>query len=279
MNRELFWSVVCFVLGYLCLPIEAEACSRCGLFGNRCRYAQTYYYPSYVPAPTTTNLIFNNSYPVPLLGPQGSTVYGYSLASSALAFDPALYMDRAGRYTELSLQAARVAAEGYNANAATAMALTDAADRRAKNTALALAAIEANRTPVPPQTISLTIRDGKVIVNEIPSINTGEGRKDVCEVPPAPSPSPAPNGLNPLGNAPLTLSLACGKCHDGRGPTPMSPNRPPAYSRIGDDIAITEEFYHKAVSQIQNGTMPPESNLTESQKASLIAKLSALISR
>jgi hypothetical protein len=102
------------VIGILSLVGSAEACNRCGHYGNSCRY---YAAPKYV-APVyhnnhqhhahnydnreTLNFIFNNSYPLPLLAQQGNSLYGYSLAAKDHSVDPQLILDRAGRLAENS---------------------------------------------------------------------------------------------------------------------------------------------------------------------------------
>ena len=75
---------------------DASACTRCGLFGRRCRFFSGHVdavaVTPYVAA-TPTNLVVQNNYNAPngaaaFLAPQGNSVYGLAQASQPYYLDP-----------------------------------------------------------------------------------------------------------------------------------------------------------------------------------------------
>lgn len=238
---------------------SADACNRCGLFGNKCRFVSTgHHVATYTPPSTTTNILFNNSFPVPyLLSQQGTTVYGqaatpsYSLSAQAYQFDAAGWLDRASRFQELALETAQRGNDGFTAGAATAMALTDAINRRQTNAVVALSAITANQPGVEAgvsaqgfstQSTRVTIRNGELSVENLDP-ESGEVRA-------------------------FGTGNACAKCHDGKA----GPNKPPKhldYSRT----PLSDELYQKAIDAVMNGRMPPNIEWSVDQKTKSLANL------
>lgn len=254
---------------------SAEACNRCGRVGNACRYyvapvvKQAYVAPQVTQhhhTPTynnyqnhkhenhqhdhhydnreTLNLVFNNSYPLPLLAQQGNTAYGYSLAAQAHSVDPQLILDRAGRLAENVHTLSEQATSGFLAIGSQQIAgQVEVAKIHAQGAAATAALQAAKGDP----TGSLSFRaefdsSGKLTVH------------------------PAEDG----GRLSLSAgeSLSCAKCHTG------------AKAKKGiviDGSPITAADFDHYYDLIQSGEMPPESTLTAEQKRDEIRKLGMLI--
>lgn len=238
---------------------EADACGRCGLFGRHCRFHHVAHEQYIAPVvvqqqPDVQNFVFNNTFPVPFLAGQGSSVYGYSLAASAYTFDPNLFLDRSARLTELALQTAKAGNDGASAAVQGVLAANDAADRRAKNTVLALAAMEANGQGAAqvPQSFRVSIVGGRLSIERIE--------------PDAPGNADAP--------APFA-AFSCAACHDGQG----GANRPPADSIIDGKTPLAEDRYRRAVKRVADGSMPPNSQLSAEDKAAVYAELARQLAK
>jgi mono/diheme cytochrome c family protein len=235
---------------------SAIACGRCGIFGRGCRYATKYVSPVVVQQePSVQNFIFSNSFPVPYLAPAGNSVYGYSLAASAYNVDPSLYMDRAARFTELALDNGKAAVEGFNANALALTSASDAADRRQKNTVLALAAIEANRdsTPAASQSFRATIQGGKLSIERIePAPPAGQASA---------LSTPAPAGMQ-----------SCAKCHDGKGE-----HGEPKGIVLDGSVPLDAVAYRKSAAAVKAGKMPPQADWSDEQKLDAVSALADLL--
>jgi len=240
----------------LALPSNADACNRCGLFGLRCRYAKPVYYaPKYVAPvvypPNVQNFVFNNSFPIPQLG---NTAYGYSLQASAYTQDNAMFLNRAGMLAELSQQNAQRGYDGFVSAGALSLQLADAADRRQKNTLLALTAMEANGQAQQPQAMSFraTVVNGRLSIERIDPGQTGPQQQ--------------------TGNHRGSIA-ACAKCHDGR----EGPGKAPAASVIDGTVALSFERYTKAARRVLIGEMPPNSDWTIEEKTACVAELATLL--
>lgn len=223
-----------------CFAADASACNRCGLFGRRCRFSSHIQHVAYAPPSTSTNIIFNNLYPASpyLLAQGGQSIYGVQSAAGAYGDSPALFMDRAARFTELALQQSGDATAAFNETGRLALELNDAADRRAKNTALALSAMEANREPSS-QVLQIQIQDGVMSIVQ----------------PPAAQPLEAPA---------IITAATCAKCHTGE--------KPPK----GIVLDGSQPFdLEAAMTAVISGKMPPKLSvpLTPQEKAAVTAGL------
>ncbi len=229
------------------LTADASACGRCGLFGRKCRFAcNTVHTVAYAPPVTSQNFIFNNVFPSQfpyLLAQGGSSVFGYQASAAGYAESPALYMDRAARFTEQANENARLGIEGFNTNAALAIQANDAADRRQNNTMLALAAMEANRDPSN-QVLQVTIQNGQMSVG------------------------------GPGGQFQALQAGTCSRCHDGRGT-----GKAPKSMNLLPSSVLTEDQFQKCLTRIMDGTMPPSGQLDANQQKSVITALSRLVQR
>lgn len=273
MNRYMFLAIAA-IFGPL---LTAEACDRCGLFGNKCRF-QSHHVVQQVAAYTppavnqTQNFVFQNSFPVPSLTQQGSSVYGYSLAAAPYTFDSAAYLDRAARFQELALETAQQGINGFNANAQAATALADSVDRRTKNAMVALAAINANQQQpsaasannVQTFTMRATVRNGQLTIENGPP----------AEAPSTQPVTAVPGGVQAFGANVLT---ACARCHDGNGT-----GGTPTTFRLDGTQEITPELHDRSLALIKSGKMPPPGKsqpLSESQRIDLGAALGSLKKR
>lgn len=264
MNRLI--TVTAFLITAFAVSITAEACNRCGIFGRGCHFAhQQVSCVQAAPAAATnasTNFVFNNTFPTPYLlsGQQGSSVYGYSLASAPYHLDANLFMDRAARFTELALQNSDDANKAFAANTAQAMALNDSADRRTKNTLLALSAIQANSDPnqtQKPLSFQATVTNGRLSIRQIEGGQSGS----------------ALTGSGPRGPTGFALGL-CSKCHDGSGKN----GTPQGFSLDGSQT-ITQGQYDASIAKIKSGEMPPPSKsqpLTPVEAVDITAALCGL---
>lgn len=246
------------------LAADASACGRCGLFGNRCRFHHVAHVQHVAPVvvqeqPDVQNFVFNNVFPVPFLAAQGSSVYGYSLAASAYTFDPNLFLDRSARLAELALQTAQAGNDGANAVAQGVLAANEAADRRAKNTVLALAAMEANGQGAAqaPQSFRVSIVNGKLSIETIDAKPAG------------------PTAGDPAEAVPPFAAFSCAACHDGKG----GANRPPADSIIDGKTPLSEDRYRRAVKRVADGSMPPNTQLSAEDKAAVYAELARQLAK
>ena len=242
---------VLLVLILLGLAVDASACNRCGLFGRKCRFASHHVaHVPYVAPATTTNFVFNNTFPAPfLLAGQGSSVYGVQQASAAYLDRPEFFMDRAVRLEELRTVNAERGYQQFQESGRLAMSLNSAENLRANNTMLALAAMEKN-TGAYQQTLAVRIDSGGNVSYSQPQAVTQAG---------------------PLA---LTQSQSCGACHDGRG-TKGAPKHIILDGSVEvDDLTLTASF-----AEITKGTMPPGSKLTDPQKDVVKASLARLLAR
>jgi len=264
MNRLLFGIVLAMTAFAVC---SADACNRCGIFGRGCHFnnhhvahvQQVAYVPPAANQQTTFNFV--NSFPTPYLlsGQQGSSVYGYSLASAPYQLDANLFMDRAARFTELALQSSDDANKAFAANTANAMALNDSADRRTKNTLLALSAIQANGDPnsnQKPLSFQATVTNGRLSIRQIDGGQAGS----------------ALTGSGPRGPTGFALGL-CSKCHDGSG----AGGTPPALVLDGRQ-PITPGQFDACVAKIKSGEMPPPSKSQPLSPAEAVDITAALCS-
>ena len=239
------------VLILLGLAVDASACSRCGLFGRRCKFASHHVaHVAPVVQPTVTNFVFNNTFPAAFtLAPGGSSVYGVQQASAAYAPRPDYFMDRATRLEELRTVNAERGYQQFQESGRLAMSLNSAENLRANNTMLALAAMEKN-TGSFQQSLSVRIDSGG-------NVTYGQ-----------------PQAVTQAGPQQLLQARTCSACHDGRGT-----NGAPKHVVLDGSVEIDEQTLASSFARITNGTMPPGGKLTDAQKDVVKASLARLLSR
>lgn len=245
--RFLIALIVGLLLGIF--AADAEACGRCGLFGNRCRFSshvQHVAHAPYIPPVTSQNFIFNNAFPPYLLSQGGQSIYGVQSLAGAYADSPALFMDRAARFTELALQQSGDATAAFNETGRLALELNDAADRRAKNFALALSAMESSGP-----------------VNQQLHVEVINGKAQIVQQQQAPPPEP-------FTLQQLTSGAACATCHTADA----------AADHKGVVLDGSQPFdLGRASEAVMLGRMPPKHNLTAEQKRAVVNGLCELLHR
>jgi mono/diheme cytochrome c family protein len=252
MSRHVIEFAALLTLGLLCVPMDAEACNRCGLFGRGCRFqATSYYYPVVQqehPA-SVQNFVFNNSYPV---APLGNSVYGYSLAATAHGLDAAQVLDRSARLVEMAITSGQRALGEHNATVQGALQLGADIDRRTKNTLLAVSAIQANQdsaAAASSQSLSFkaTVTNGRLAIESLDP-PAGDGQRDGA-------------AAQALG----TYSLRqCAACHDGRGT-----NKTPTSFSLDGTMQLSREQLEACATAVIEGRMPPADRAQLDLKAKL----------
>jgi hypothetical protein len=240
---------------------DALACSRCGLFGRRCRFASHVDHhvavAPVVAAPQT--LILQNNYNAPngaaaLIAPQGGTVYGLQAAALPYRLDPDAVLRQAAELTRGAQSLADQGLRGYSQTASLALTL------QASQPAIQAAALTA---PVAvqsrQQTLSLTQQsDGTWAV------------RSSDEQIPAAAPEPKPEERSIPGPASAIGGLVrkhCGRCHGTEKPDPKGG----LYYDQGHELDCRSAL--SAVKAVTSGKMPKGAALSPEDKGALVAEL------
>lgn len=247
--------------GLLTLTTDAEACRRCGLFGNRCKFVQRIevqkvqkVYAAPVQAyqqPTQTIVIQNNVSGQALTSPlalQGSTLYaqaqapyGYQTAAAAYSVNPEAILNQAARLTENAQNLAERGFEQYT----TAATLQLSGQAEVAKIVAATQHLKAATAVSSTQSITVTQQGNKKTVTTQPPLE------------PQPS-EPPPEPLPPLpSNAPAAF-VSCVRCHSG--PTPKG--------RLSLDLELFDPaVITKSLRMIRDEKMPPaDSGIVLSQQ-------------
>lgn len=276
---------------WLAFPPDASACGRCGLFGNRCRFVSGVHHhvaevvaAPIVAAPTPISII--NNYPPAngaaaiTIAPPGQTVYapyGLAAAVQTIQLNPDAVLRQAAELVKGTQQLAQAGLKGYGETAA--IALTLQASQAAPQ-----AAPQAVTAPPPapsPQSITLTLRDGRWVVDpgQSPPPARGSGgaafRVDLetGKVDGGPSggsasdPPTPPSGQPPAAGSKL-IQKHCGACH---GPALAAPKGGVYLGGEEVDCKISLA----AVAAVMSGRMPPGGNLSAEDKAALSLELAS----
>ena len=253
MIRAIVFCVVALVAS------DVMACSRCGLFGNRCRFvSQHHEVAAVVAAPIVQQppiSIINNYAPgngaaATLIAPQGGSVYGLSTAVQAYSLDPAAVLRQAAELTKGAQQLADQGLRGYGQTAALALTL------QASQPAIQAAVVQPIASP--PQTLQIELRDGKWQIVQ-PTAST----------PPAPASDPPQrpaSAVAPARGFPLTTKH-CGKCH---GTDIASPKGGVYLGGEEQDCKVSLS----AVAAVLSGRMPPGSQLSQEDRQGIVLELS-----
>lgn len=216
--------------GVALLAVEAQACSRCGLFGRLCKFshvvapvAQVAVAP-YVPVQPQL-LVVQNQYAAPngaaaLLAPQGNAVYGLQGAAQPYLLDPTAVLRQAAELTRGAQQLAASGLTGYNATANLALQLNAPANETLARGLAASAALSAAGSPAAlKQSQALKITrgaDGRFVVEDITQGASVRAEVGVTAGQPAqpelPSP-PQPEQPAVTSNAGPLVRQHCGACH------------------------------------------------------------------
>jgi len=203
---SLFFAFCFFVLT---LVPASFGCNRCGLFGNKCRFAPVVHHAAPVVAKTpdfNQNIIFNNIAPPIDLAPRGETVYGLSRALSYNAPNSALYHDNVRRALEFSGEATGLAKALDSEFYGLAATIEDgeAAATRARGFAEAFRAFqgEPKARGVGFEQVTISMKNGKV--ESIQRVDPLANSDQVA----------TPRGIG----GGLFATLGCTTCHSGDKP-------------------------------------------------------------
>ena len=239
---------------------DAWACSRCGLFGSRCRFASQHHeVAAVVAAPVIAQppiSIINNYAPgngaaATLIAPQGGSVYGLSTAVQAYSLDPAAVLRQAAELTRGAQQLADQGLKGYGQTAALALTL------QASQPAIQAAVVQPIQQP--PQTLQIELRDGKWQIVQPTASST----------PPAPAADPpqrSASAVSPARGFPLT-NKHCGKCHG------VDIAAPKGGIYLGGE-EVDCKINLSAVAAVLSGRMPPGSQLSAEDRQGIVLELS-----
>lgn len=174
------------LIAVLMLTSTAFPCGRCGLFGNRCRFAShaVHHAPAVVAvAEQPATVVITNVYPNPIAA-QGGTVYGYSDSApysyQAAAFGHQVNPDRflaiAESYLKTGQQLAGDGFGQFQATTSSIIAQQVAGNIEVEKIRAAAQVLESARSPATaPQTFSFqaTVQGGKVSIQETPADEGG----------------------------------------------------------------------------------------------------------
>ena len=254
MIRAIVFCVVALVAS------DVLACSRCGLFGSRCRFvSQHHVAATVVAAPVIAQppiSIINNYAPgngaaATLIAPQGGSVYGLSTAVQAYSLDPAAVLRQAAELTKGAQQLADQGLRGYGQTAALALTL------QASQPAVQAAVVQPIATP--PQTLQIELRDGKWQIVQPTASST----------PPAPAADPPQRSASAVSPARgfLLVNKHCGKCH---GVDIAAPKGGVYLGGEEQDCKVSLS----AVAAVLSGRMPPGSQLSAEDRQGIVLELS-----
>lgn len=271
------------------LARESEACSRCGLFGNRCRFVQQQTsYPVAV-APVTQYkspdvFVVQNNYPAPngaaaLLAQQGSTVYqgGYQSAAQAYALNPADVIRQASELTKAAQLLAGDGLKGFNQVASTALALqASSAEPLIKSKAAVdvLNAAGLSQQLTQPQSLAIRISrgsDGQWQVTQADPAAVSE-RLEVKVEPKSPAPMVTPEvEIQPASSAkPSVINAKCGSCHG------LNLTEPKGGIYLGSEHKLNCKAVLRSLTLIKADKMPKDSKLTPEEKGAILDELLSL---
>lgn len=271
MNRYLMVFVFCFV--GLAMVADVEACQRCGLFGNRCKFASHVAVAPVAIVRQPEVFVVQNNYPpangaAALLAQQGGTVYGLQAAAHAYTLDPAAVLRQAADLARGAQQLAADGLNGYNTSASLAMQLNQQAnDSLAKGTAAALvlnaAGLNQQALNASPQALRL-IRgpDGRWNVEQADPATVAEKLTNKAQA------STAPNEQMATGGS--VVSAKCGQCHG------LAKAEPAAGLYLDDGHAISCEQALRSVRAVMSGKMPKGQKLTPQELTALVDELTRL---
>lgn len=303
-----FVSAMAFIVIAL-VASESDACSRCGLFGNRCRFAVVaapvvahHVVPHHVEAVAAPvqyqqqPILVNNIYPQPngaaLLAQQGGTTYGIQSPAILRLTDPDLALRQAYELAKATQSLASSGVSGYNSMAALSLQLNaNANDPLARGAAATSVLNAAGLNPATaqlnqgPLTIQITrdqtgaLRVEQMNAGTVQQLN-GNTQCQNCQ-PPAQS---QPQGTTTPPDAPQApgipgtpgtsiLAAKCASCHG------LNLTEPKGGVFIDANQKLSCVTAMKAIRHVRRGTMPPsakERPLPDADREALITELETL---
>lgn len=248
------------ILVLLC--VEADACSRCGIFGRGCRFSShvaAVQVAAVPPAPQVLNIqnVYsspNGAAAQPLLAPQGNTVYSLQAAAQPYTLDPSAVLRQAAELTKGAQALANQGLNGYTQTAS--LALTLQASQPAIQAA-ALAAPQQLRTQSAVQSIRLTNVNGQWQVDAATSSEQPQAQS-------APQVEAAPSAVGAL------VHKHCAACHGLESPAPKGGY----YFDQGHQLDCKPSL--AAVKAVMSGKMPKGTQLSDADRSALIQELLSL---
>ena len=254
----------------LAVADSADACTRCGLFGRRCRFAYQVAVPVFVESPvivqdvaaaTPQTLVIQNNYNAPngaaaaLIAQPGNTVYGLQQASQPLLIDPNEHLRRAAQLVDSVTELAQKGLQGYQQN--TSLALTLSATQP-----LISQAIQAPQQFTAPQQSSQSITlkqggDGRWQLDVGTPGSIGASAKPQA----VEAPTIRPNASQSL------VAKHCASCHGLDNPTPKARLNFDAGHQLDCETAMA------GVRSVLNGKMPKGARLSPEDRERLVAEL------
>lgn len=300
LSRILFPWLTCAVAAVLVMAnaSDADACGRCGLFGNRCKFVK-----AVVVAPAVavaepvivnreTPVVITNVFPqangAAVLAPQGLTGYtygGFQQLSQAYTLDPAAVLRQAHQLATDTQALTKAGLDGYTNVASLALQLnaqtsTPLAQGLAAATVLNAAGLSGNAAQqlnAGPLSVRL-YRDSagqwQVDASDPTQPRTQvqtSARQSVESGRPLPPDAADPS---PPAVANSLLSAKCASCH---GLSLTEPNGG-LYFDAGHQLDCNSAM--KAIKAVRRGTMPKNaktSPLSEDEKARLVDELTSLV--
>ena len=286
---------------------ESEACSRCGLFGNRCRFAVVAapvfaHHVEAVAAPVQYQqqpIVVNNIYPQPngaaLLAQQGGTTYGIQSPAILRLTDPDLALRQAYELAKATQSLASSGVSGYNSMAALSLQLNaDTNGPLARGAAATSVLNAAGLNPATaqfnqgPLTIQITrdqtgaLRVEQMNAGSPQQLNGGTQCHQNCQ--PPTSPASQPQGTTTPPDAPQSpsipgtpgtsiLAAKCASCHG------LSLTEPKGGVFIDANQKLSCVTALRAIGHVRRGTMPPsakERPLPDADREALITELEVL---
>lgn len=261
---------VAFLLA-LVVADSADACTRCGLFGRRCRFAHQVIAPVVVATPVIveevpvvqqpSTLVIQNNYNAPngaaaaLIAQPGNTVYGLQQAAQPLLIDPNEHLRRAAQLVDSVTELAQKGLQGYQQN--TSLALTLSATQP-----LISQAVQAPQQFTAQHSSSQTITlkqggDGRW------QLDVGQpGQAGASTKPQAvEAPQIRPNASQSL------VAKHCASCHGLDNPTPKARLNFDAGHQLDCETAMA------GVRSVLNGKMPKGKQLSPDERELLVAEL------
>ena len=258
---------------------DLEACNRCGLFGNRCRFQSSHVVEHQVAVAPVVQykqpdvFVVQNNYPQPngaaaILAQQGNTVYGYQQAAAQYFVNPADVLRQAAELAKAAGNTAQLGLNGYNATAQTQLTLQSTfADNLTRGQAASQVLTAAGFTAPQQQQQSLALRisrgaDGQWQVTQAEAAQVNAQIVAKLETKPA---EPAP-----IERAGSILAAKCASCHG------LDKTEPKGGVFLDASHPLDCKTALKSLQLVKAGKMPKDGTLTDQEKGQILDELLAL---
>lgn len=255
----------------------ASACSRCGLFGRRCKFANVAVVDTVAVAQvvgTPTVLTIQNNYNAPngaaaFLAPQGQSVYGLNQAAAPYTLSPDAVLRQAAELTKGAQALAQQGLTGYNQTAS--LALTLSAAQPAMNAAALTAPQQLNSVKSSSQSIKLTQdANGRWTVEAGTSGGTSTNSAPDSGTVPALGDGVQSETVTNADPGSSLIRKHCASCHG----TDLAAPKAKLFFDAGYKLDCAPGM--SAVKAVMNGKMPKGVTLSPEEKGQLIQELAGL---